>query len=116
MGKIRRRFDAAFKKRLLDEIDNGRVTLNQAAEQHHIHATVICRWRRALKEGRLKDRSGGAEKRLSEEVRQYKELAGSLAMEVDWLKKALSAFQHTRSASSSVVTSSNWAQSREDAE
>ena len=45
MGKIRRKFEVEFKRRLVEQIETGQMTLSAAARQYQISPSVIQRWR-----------------------------------------------------------------------
>ncbi len=47
MGRIRRKFEADFKRRIVSDIENKVTTLTAAAREHGISPTVIKYWQKA---------------------------------------------------------------------
>ncbi len=90
MGRIRRRFDAAFKAKVaLEAIKNER-TISQLSSEYGVHPNQIQQWKRRLLDGLpgIFSRNGAHGKddkeALTEEL--YKQI-GKLKVELDWLKK-----------------------------
>ena len=55
MGKIRRKFEVEFKRRLVEQIETGQMTLSAAARQYQISPSVIQRWRTQYEANQLVD-------------------------------------------------------------
>ena len=55
MGKDRRKFEAAFKRQLVQQIEAGGLTRMQAARTHQLSPSLIDRWRKQFLEQKLVD-------------------------------------------------------------
>jgi transposase-like protein len=112
MGKIRRKFDSEFKSKIAQRVLAGEQTRNSIAREFGICPNLIKKWTEQFSNQSLdKNRSTATERLLFEENRQLKEKLGELYMQVELLKKVPAFVQTKRSATSSIVTSSNLAQS-----
>ena len=67
MGKIRRKFEVEFKRRLVEQIETGQMTLSAAARQYQISPSVIQRWRTQYEANQLVDRPSSRERALEAE-------------------------------------------------
>lgn len=106
MGKIKRKYDIEFKKRIVGFVDSGQSTLTQVASEHQISAGLIVKWRRQIREGSLVAGPTGRERALEAELVRYRELCGKQAFEIDLLKKIHEDLRRSREERQSVVTSS----------
>jgi transposase-like protein len=115
MGKVRRKFDAAFKVKLVQEILAGETTQSKACRDHQLSPTVVKRWVEKFQTGQpIEDRPSARERQLEEENRRLKAKIGDLVMQIDVLKKLDGFVRQRRNATSSVVTASNLARLRKD--
>ena len=112
MGKQRRRFEVAFKRQLIEQIESGALTGMQAARTHQIAPTVVEKWRKLYREGKLSSRQSGRERQLEAENLKLKAKIGELVMENEHLKKLRAYGQRLRSADTSVITEKNLDQFR----
>ena len=107
MGKIRRKFDSEFKRKVVAEIATGATTLRSAARQYDISPTVIKFWQKHLAEGTLRESRTSRERDLEKQVQALKTKIGDLVMEIDTLKKMEAYAQRLRKLNTSAVTASN---------
>ena len=95
MRRKRRNHGAAFKAKVALEAVKGEKTLAELAEQFEIHPNQIVTWRRQLLESAeevfAKGRSGQTGPEV--EVKELHAKIGQLAMENDFLAKALGRIQ-----------------------
>ena len=115
MGRIRRRFDAAFKAQVCQAIQSGVITLAQLCREQQISRSVVERWMQQATTGTLRDRPSLRERELERENERLKAKVGELTMQVDVLKKMEDWKRRMQSANSSIVTASNLAQFRRPA-
>jgi transposase-like protein len=122
MRKERRRFSNEFKKQLLAEAERG-TPITELASQHDLTVTMICRWKRQMREGeidqaaerapRASSSDTGVDQRyvreLEMKLREANEKLGEMYIVVEGLKKVRGDFQRTRNASSFVATASTLA-------
>jgi transposase-like protein len=90
---MRKRFSDEFKARVALEAIKEEKTLAQLSSEFGVHANLIGRWKKELKEGMVKvfsERQGGVAEKEKEALieRLYKNI-GQLQVENDWLKKKL---------------------------
>ena len=115
MGKVRRKFDAAFKVQIVQEILSGQTTQSKACREHQLSPTAVKRWIDKYQSGQaIEDRPNPRERQLEEEVRRLKAKVGELVMQIDVLKKLDDFVRQRKNATSSVVTASNLARLRKD--
>jgi len=91
MRRKRRNHSSIFKAKVSLEANKGDKTLAQLAEQFEVHPNQIQTWRRQLLDGAEEIFDKGSTGQRDQEV-QIKELhtkIGELAMEKDFLSKAL---------------------------
>ena len=112
MGKQRRRFEVAFKRQLIEQIESGAVTGMQAARTHQIAPSVIEKWRKKFREHKLEVLPTGRERQLEAENQKLKAKIGELVMQNEQLKKLRAYAQRLRSADTSVITERNLDQYR----
>ena len=63
MGKIRRKFEVEFKKRVVEQIETGQMGLSAAARQYQVLPSVIQRWRTQYPANQLVNRPSGRDGR-----------------------------------------------------
>lgn len=107
MGKIRRKFEAEFKRRIVQEIDSGKMSVNEAARAHQLSPSLIHYWQKQIQGGVLVEGPTAREKALEKENKKLKETLGELYLQVEILKKVEDWKRRSRSADSSVVTGKN---------
>jgi transposase-like protein len=112
MGKERRKFEAAVKRQLVQQIEAGGLTRMQAARTHQLAPSLIDRWRKQYLEHKLVDRPSNRERQLEAENEKLKAKVGELVMQNDQLKKLQDYAQRLRSADTSVITGKNWGRFR----
>lgn len=115
MGRIRRKFDADFKRRIVADIENKVTTLTAAAREHGISPTVIKYWQKQLLEGGIPDSVSSREKAQEKEIKELRAKIGELVMENDILKKMEEWKEQRKKLDTSVVTASNLHQFRRPA-
>ena len=115
MGKTRRKFEVEFKKRVVEQIESGEITLSAAARQHQVSPSVIQRWRTQYEANQLVDRPSSRERALEAENERLKAKVGDLVMQIDHLKKLQSWMERNRNANSAVITAKNWDRYRKGA-
>ena len=115
MGKVKRKFDIAFKKQLVEMIESGQAKLGEVAREYQVSPGLLVKWRRQLRDGNLVAGPTNKEKLQEAELVKYRELCGKQAFEIDFLKKTLETLKRLREERSSVVTSSTLDLSKKDA-
>ena len=115
MGKIRRKFEAEFKRQLIAQIEAGQVTIGQAARDQQISRSVIERWRVQFRNNALIDRPSSRERQLETENEKLKAKVGELVMQMDHIKKLQAWVQRRKNADTSVITAKNLDQFRKHA-
>ena len=108
MGKIRRKFEVEFKRRLVEQIETGQMTLSAAARQYQISPSVIQRWRTQYEANQLVDRPSSRERALEAENERLKAKVGDLVMQIDHQKKLQSWMKRNRNVDTAVITGKNW--------
>jgi putative transposase len=95
MAKTRRKYSAEFKLKAVLEILKGEKTVAQLAGELEVHPLVLSDWKKYFKEhgAQIFEKPGKASKAKEEEKEKSElfEQIGRLKMELEWLKKKLSA-------------------------
>ena len=116
-----RTFSSEFKNEIVRKVLSGEATVTQLAKDHDLTVTMICRWKRQMRENQLDgavdqaprvEQSGVDPKyvrHLEEKLREANEKLGELYVVVDGLKKIRGELGHTKSASSYIVSGQSWA-------
>ena len=107
MGKIRRKFEAEFKRQLIAQIEAGQVTIGQAAREHQLSRQAIYNWLDQYRKNTLTDRPSQRERQLEAENEKLKAKIGGLVMEMEHLKKLQAWVQQRKNADTSVITAKN---------
>ncbi len=115
MGKKYRTFSYEFKKDLVEQIESGALSVNEAAREHDISSSLVSYWVRQDRAGRLVSKPTAREKQLEKELEQYKKKVGELTLANDFLKKAIETSRRTRKLNTCVVTQDVLDQSKERA-
>ena len=85
--RTKRKFGLEFKKKLVEDIKAGVLSMAQACRQHELSHTLIYRWTDQYEHGKLENEPteiGALENKIAELERKI----GQQAMEIDLLKKA----------------------------
>lgn len=101
--RTKRKFSLEFKKKVVEEIKTGVVTMAQAIRQYEIGYTLIYRWIEKYDHGKLNNEPserGALENKIAELERKV----GQQVMEIDLLKKAREHCVRRLKEKSSVVT------------
>lgn len=87
---MRKKYDGAFKLKIVLETYREQKTIAQIASEYKVHPTQICKWKAKFKQ----DGSSIFSEKSDREKAEYKELienlykqVGQLKVENDWLKK-----------------------------
>jgi transposase-like protein len=116
MGKRSyRRYEAAFKSQLIEQIQSGQLSASEAAREHRISRSLIARWRDQYLGKGLVEKPSIRERQLETENAKLKAKVADLVMEMDHIKKLQAWVQQKKSADTSVITSKNWDQFRKPA-
>jgi transposase-like protein len=116
MGKrTYRRYEAAFKRQLVEQIQAGQLTPNQAAREHQISRSLIDRWCDQYLGKTLVEKPSNRERQLEVENKKLKAKIADLVMEMDHIKKLQAWVQQQRSVDTSVITAKNLDQFRKPA-
>src|SRR5215471_16250610 len=115
MGKIRRKFEAEFKRQLMAQIEAGQLTTAQAARDYRLAHSVLERWRAQYRTNRLSDAPSARERQLEAENEKLKAKVGDLVMQMEYLKKLQAWVQQQRNADTSVISARNLDQFRKPA-
>ena len=116
MGKRSyRRYEAAFKSQLIEQIQSGQLSASQAAREHQISRSLIERWREQYLGKSLVEKPSSRERQLEAENKKLKAKVADLVMEMDHIKKLQAWVQQKRSGDTSVITSKNLDQYRKPA-
>ena len=91
MARKRRRFTAAFKKRVALEALRGELTIQAIAARHEVHPNQVSAWKRQAIDGLDGVFAGGAKRRGEPEaaVRELHAKIGELTMERDFFLRGL---------------------------
>ena len=115
MGKIRRKFEADYKRQLIAQIEAGAMTVAQAAREHQLSRSLVERWRVQYQNNALVDRPSSRERHLEAENEKLKAKIGDLVMQMEHIKKLQAWVQRKRNANTSVITAKNLDQFRKPA-
>jgi len=109
----RRRFSAAFKRQVVEELLAGVGTLAQLCRRYELCASVIRNWKEQYAQGQLADPEQVCQSQ-EQRIQELERMVGQLTMENALLKKAVACTLQRRSESSSPITGPNSARSREE--
>ena len=117
MGKIRRKFEAEFKRQLVEQVETGQITIAQAAREYQISRNLIDRWRKQYRSGvhALVDKPSRQERQLEAGNEKLKAKIGDLVMQIEHLKKLQVWVRQRKSANTSAITANNLDQFRKRA-
>lgn len=89
---MRRRFNAEFKAKVVQEVFRGEKTIAQIAATHKVHPNMIGQWKSLAIKGMPtlfdeKRGSASAKAERENETQELYEQIGRLSTEITWLKK-----------------------------
>ena len=91
MRRKRRNHSPSFKAKVALAVMKGDRTLSELSEQYEVHPNQIQAWKKQLLEGAadLFDKGGTRPRNEDTQIKELHAKIGELAMEKDFLKKAL---------------------------
>jgi putative transposase len=96
MGRIRKRYDGAFKARVALAAIKGEQTISEIASQYSVHPNQVMQWKRRVMDTLPEIFSEGKKRpeknREDVENELYRQI-GQLKVELDWLKKKSEQFR-----------------------
>lgn len=96
MALKRRRFTKEFKIQIIREVEAGK-SIAAASREHQIHPNQICKWRNEYSGyGERAFAGNGNSYKDQARVAELERMVGRLALENDFLKKALSHMENHR--------------------
>ena len=101
--KSRRKFGVEFKRRVIEEVRGGILTMAQAIRQYELSSNLIYRWMDHYEHGKLDNQpteQGAFENKIAELERKV----GQQAMEIEFLKKVRERYLAKLSEKPSVRT------------
>jgi len=90
MGTQRRKFDGAYKTRVVMAALKGDRTMSELASEYGVHGNQIAQWRKQALEalpGAMGDRRRKEERDWEDEQEALHGQIGELTMDIKWLKK-----------------------------
>ena len=106
----RRRFSAAFKRQVVEELLGGAATPAQLCRRHELCHSVLRQWKQQFAEGQLADPEQVCQGQ-EERIRELERMVGQLTMENALLKRAVAYTLQRRREASSPITGSSSARS-----
>lgn len=101
--RSRRKFGIEFKRRVIEEVRGGVLTMAQAIRQYELSSNLIYRWMDQYEHGKL-DNVATEQGALENKIAELERKVGQQAMEIGFLKKARDRYLATLSEKSSVRT------------
>jgi transposase len=111
----RRRFSAAFKRQVVEELLAGAASMAQLCRRYELCPTLLRTWKDQYAQGRLADPEQVCESQ-EQRIRELERMVGKLTMENALLRGAVVHTLQGRSEPSSPITGPNSARSRGGAE
>jgi transposase len=111
----RRRFSAAFKRQVVEELLAGAASMAQLCRRHELCPTLLRSWKEQYANGRLADPEQVCESQ-EQRIRELERMVGKLTMENALLRGAVAHTLQRRSEASSPITGPGSARSRGGAE
>jgi len=108
----RRKFSAAFKRQVVEELLGRVSTLAQLSRRLDISSGLILHWKRRYEAGGLTEGRSRSEKELVARIAQLEQMVGRLTMENELLKKAVEFSVRRRKENSLPITAKSLAASR----
>jgi len=107
MGKIRRKFDAEFKRQLILKIEAGEISVSQASRDYQLSYGLILQWQAKFRNGSLTNKPTVREKAQEKELNWYKTKVAELTRDIELLKKVGDYARRLRKESASIVSGRN---------
>jgi len=107
----RRRFSAAFKRQVVEELLAGGVSAAQLCRRYEVCPTVIGSWKQQYAQGRLAEADGVGQDQ-AQRIQELERMVGQLTMENALLKRAVAYTLQRRSERSLPITGPGAAGSR----
>ncbi len=108
---VRRRFSAAFKRQVVEELLAGAASMAQLCRRYELCQTVVRNWKQQYAQGGLADSELEGESQ-EQRLRELERMVGKLTMENALLKRAVAYTLQRRSETSSPITGLSSARSR----
>jgi len=96
---VRRRFSAAFKRQVVEELLAGGASMAQLCRRYELCQTVVRTWREQYAQGRLAEAEGGGQDQ-AQRLQELERMVGQLTMENALLKRAVAYTLQQRSEAS----------------
>jgi len=100
---VRRRFGAAFKRQVVEEVLAGGASMAQVCRRYELCQTVVRSWKEQYAQGRLADSEGVGESQ-QQRLQELERMVGQLTMENALLKRAVAYTLQQRSEASSPLS------------
>jgi len=100
---VRRRFSAAFKRQVVEELLAGAATMAQVCRRYELCQTVVRNWREQYAQGRLADPEQVGQNQ-EQRLLELERMVGQLTMENALLKRAVAYTLQRRSEASSPLS------------
>mgnify|MGYP005859867837 FL=1 len=107
----RRRFSAAFKRQVVEELLAGAASMAQLCRRYELCQTVVRTWKQQYAQGRLAE-AEGAGRDQAQRIQELERMVGQLTMENALLKRAVAYTLQRRSERSLPITGPSAARSR----
>jgi transposase-like protein len=108
---VRRRFSAAFKRQVVEEVLAGAATMAQVCRRYELCPTVIRNWKQQYAQGGLAEAEGVGQDQ-AQRMLELERMVGQLTMENALLKRAVASTLQRRSEASSPLSGPRAARSR----
>jgi len=109
----RRRFSAAFKRQVVEELLGGAATVAQLCRRYELCPSVIRNWKQQYGEGRLADPDQVSQSQ-EQRIRELERMVGKLTMENALVKRAVAYTLQQRREASSPITGPSSGRSERD--
>jgi transposase len=106
----RRKFSAAFKRQVVEELLAGVATAGQLCRRHEVSFGLLRQWKEQYAQGRLADPEQVCQGQ-EERMRELERMVGQLTMENALLKRAVVCTLQRRREASSLITGPSSARS-----
>ena len=100
---VRRRFSAAFKRQVVEEVLAGAATMAQVCRRYELCQTVVRSWREQYAQGRLADPEQVGQNQ-EQRILELERMVGQLTMENALLKRAVAYTLQRRNETSSPLS------------
>jgi transposase-like protein len=85
--RARRKFDCEFKRKVVEEVRSGVLSVAQAMRQYELASNLVYRWMDQYDHGKLNNEPT-AQGALENKIAELERKVGQQAMEIEFLKKA----------------------------